>query len=334
MPPRRYTGKDMSELKGRRVLVTGATGLVGSNLVARLIDEGAKVRATLHRRDAVVADSQIEYVRVDLTREKDCRRIVEGQEFVFMCAASTSGAATIAKTPMLHVTPNVVMNARMLQASYDAGVERFLWFASTTGYPVSGDRPIREEEMFDGEPFDKYFFVGWTKRFTEVLCLMYGEKLSPSMATIVLRPTNIYGPQDDFEPATSHVTAALVRKVIERLDPLEVWGTGNDVRDIIHVDDIVDATILAIRKCDHGYNAYNIGYGEAWSVKQILETLLELDDYSNATVVFNTSKPTMIPIRLVDVSKARRELGFSARISPREGLRRTLEFYRSMIAPA
>lgn len=314
-------------LKNQPVLVTGATGLVGSNLLRRLVEEGARVRATLHRRGPVVADDRVEYTWVDLTKGEDCRRVAEGRRFVFMCAASTSGAATIATTPMVHVTPNVLMNTQMLEAAYAAGVEKFLWFASTTGYPPSGDRPVKEEEMFEGEPYEKYYFVGWAKRFTEILCRMYGEKLSRRMSTIVLRPTNIYGPNDDFEPATSHVTAALIRKVVERQNPIEVWGTGDDVRDVIYVEDVVEAVVRAIERCE-GYLPINVGLGKAYSIKEILRTMLELDGYAHAEVLFNVSKPTMIPIRLIDPGRATAVLGFCAKTEVREGLRKTIEWYR------
>jgi GDP-L-fucose synthase len=244
-----------------------------------------------------------------------------------MCAASTSGAAAIAGTPMVHVTPNVLINTQMLEAAYAAGVEKFLWLSSTTGYPPSSYRPVREDEMFDGEPYEKYFFVGWMKRFTEVLCRMYGEKLPQPMTTIVLRPTNIYGPNDDFEPATSHVTPALIRKVVERQDPIEVWGTGDDVRDVIYVDDMVEAMLTAMEKIT-SHTAINIGLGKAYSVKEILRTIMELDGYTDAKVVFNSSKPTMIPVRLVDTVKAETVLGFKAKTDLVEGVRRTLEWYR------
>jgi GDP-L-fucose synthase len=316
------------ELTNQIVLVTGATGLVGSNLVRRLLAEGARVRATLRRRDPVVHDPRIEYVKADLTRGEDCRRVVQGTRCVFLCAANTSGAATIASTPMVHVTPNILMNAQMLEAAYDAGVEKVLWLSSTTGYPVSGDHPVREDEMFDGDPYDKYYFVGWMKRFTEILCRMYGEKLPKRMTTVVLRPTNIYGPGDDFEFATSHVIAALVRKVVERWDPIEVWGTGDDVRDAIHVEDMVEAIILAARTIDR-HEVFNIGLGKGYSVKEILAMLLDLDQYPEARLTFNTSKPTMIPIRLIDRSKAASVLGFRPKYDLKEGLRQTVEWYRT-----
>jgi GDP-L-fucose synthase len=314
--------------EGQRTLVAGATGLVGSNLVRRLLDEGAAVRATLHRREPVVADDRIDYVRVDLTRGEDCRRVVEGIRYLFLCAANTSGAQTIATTPMVHVTPNVLINTQMLEAAHAAGVEKFVWLSSTTGYPPSGDRPVREEEMFEGEPYEKYFFVGWMKRFTEVLCRMYGEKLARPMTTLVLRPTNIYGIGDDFEFATSHVLPALVRKVVERWRPLEVWGTGDDVRDVIYVDDMVEATLRAVERLDR-YAAINIGLGRTYSVKEILAAILELDGYDDAEIAFDASKPTMIPIRRIDTTRAESLLDFRARTDLRSGLRRTIDWYRA-----
>ena len=320
-------------LKDQPVLVTGATGLVGSNLIPRLLSQGAKVRATLHKRDPVVVDPRIEYVGADLTKGEDCMSTIAGQRFVFHCAANTSGAATMTYAPLAHVTPNVLMNTHMLEAAYEAGVEKLMWLSSTSGYPPYSGKPTKEEEMSQGEPDDAYFFVGWMKRFTEALCRMYGEKLGKPMTTIVLRPTNIYGPNDDFEPATSHVTAALIRKAVERQDPLEVWGTGDDVRDVIYVDDMVEAMLTAMEKVD-SYSAINIGLGQAFTVKQILQKILEIDGYSDAQVVFNSARPSMAPIREIDTSRAEAMLGFRARTGLKEGLTKTIRWYRETLQSA
>jgi GDP-L-fucose synthase len=314
-------------LKDKKVLVTGGTGFVGLNLINRLLPLGADVRATIHRKDPVIHDKRIEYIRCDLTKMEDCRRAADGIDYVFMCAANTSGAATIEATPLVHVTPNIVMNSQMLEATYFARVKKFLWLSSTTGYPVSGDKPVTEEEMLNGDPYDKYFFVGWMKRYTEVLCRMYSEKLKNPMTTVVLRPTNIYGEYDDFEFATSHVLPALIRKVVERHDPIEVWGTGEDVRDLIYVDDLIDAMLLAMERIE-SYNPINIGFGKGYAVKDILQMILEVDGYTGARVKFDPSKPSMIPIRLIDTTKAETILGFKAKTELREGIRRTIDWYR------
>ena len=181
--------------------------------------------------------------------------------------------------------------------------------------------------MLVGDPYDSYLGVGWMKRYIEVLCRFYSQTLNPSMITVVIRPTNIYGPYDDFEPATSHVTAATIRKVVERHDPIEVWGTGDDIRDVIYIDDFVDAVMLSMEKMDT-YDPVNIGLGKGYSLKEILKTILEVDGYANAAITYDPSKPSTIPVRLVDSSKSESALGFKPATSLREGLKKTVQWYR------
>ena len=314
--------------KNKSVLVAGGTGFVGMNLINRLLSLGANVRATIHRKEPVILDDRIEYVRCDLTRMEDCRKVVSDMDYVFLCAANTSGAAVMQATPLVHVTPNIVMNAQMLEAVYFAKVRKFVWISSSAAYPPSGDKPVREDELFNGDPYEKYFPVAWMKRYTEILCRMYSEKLTDPMPTVVLRPSNIYGPYDDFEFETSHVMAALIRKVVERHDPLEVWGTGDDVRDLIYIDDFIDAMILATEKTE-SYNPINIASGRGYSIKEILQMILEVDGYTDANIKFNTSKPSTIPIMLIDITKADTVLGFKAKTGLREGIRRTIEWYKN-----
>lgn len=314
--------------KGKNVLVAGGTGFVGANLINRMLSLGANVRATLHRRDAVIADSRIEYVKADLLVMDDCRRAVQDMDYVFLCAANTSGAAVIASTPLVHVTPNIIMNSQMLEAAWGAKVKKFIWLSSNAAYPPSGDRPVREEEMFDGDPYDIYFGVAWMKRYTEILCRLYSEKLRERMATVVVRPSNIYGPYDDFDFATSHMMSATIRKVVERQKPIKVWGTGDDIRDLIYIDDFIDALVLAAEKIET-FDPVNIGYGKGYSIKEILQICLEVDGYDDAVVEYDPSKPSMIPVRLISTEKAERVLGFKARTDLREGIRKTMEWYRA-----
>jgi GDP-L-fucose synthase len=304
----------------------GGAGFVGVNLINRLLKLGAKVTATLHNSPAVIKDDKIRYVKCDLTRAEDCDRVFAGADYVFMCAANTSGAAVIEGTPLVHVTPNVVMNTLALEAAYKAGVKKFLFISSNTVYP-DVDHPVREDEMMTGELFEKYFCVAWMKRFTEILCRMYAEKIKKPMMTVVVRPANIYGPFDDFEWATSHVVPALIRKVVERHKPLEVWGDGSDIKDLIYIDDFIEGMLLAMEKINM-FDPVNIATGRPCSIKDVLNAILKVDGFADAKIVFNTSKPTMIPKRLIDVTKAQKLLGFEAKTSLEDGIRKTVQWYR------
>lgn len=308
-------------------VVTGGAGFIGSALVERLLKEGCRVRAVLHDRPSLITDARVESVRADLTSMSDCRRVVDGANIVCHCAASTSGAAVISQSPLVHVTPNIVMTSQLMEAACLAGARKFLYFSSSVAYPPSGERAVREGELLDGHPYETYFGAGWTKRFGEVLAMFYSQKLRQPMPVTVVRPSNIFGPRDKFDPRTSHVTAALVRRVVQRENPFLVWGTGNDVRDLLYIDDFIDGVILALRNPEP-YLAVNISAGEGHTVKEVIQMLLELDGFAEAQVQFDATKPQMIPIRLIDNSLAREKLGFQPRIGLREGLRRTLAWYR------
>ena len=314
--------------RGAKIVVAGGAGFIGSSLVRRLAADGVNVRATTHASPPRVHDKRVEYVKADLTQKADCERIVKGMDCVFMCAAVTSGAGVIASDPLAHVTSNLIMNALMLEASYRARVKKFVWISSNVVYPPSGRRPVREDQSLARGPYEAYFASGWMKRYTEILCRLYSEKLKAPMPAVVLRPSNIYGPFDKFDPESSHVTAALVRKVCERENPIVVWGDGRDVRDVLYIDDFVEALVLAAEKMG-GYDPINVAFGRGYTVRAILKTLLEIDGRADARVVYDRSKPSMIPVRLLDTSKAEKLLGFRAKTSLREGLSKTVDWYKA-----
>lgn len=315
---------------GRKVLVAGGAGFIGTNLIQRLLPTGAEITATIHRTEPPFRASGVTYRRCDLRKMEDCREAVAGMDYVFLCAASTHGAAMVASDPLAHVTPNIVINAQTLEAAYRAGVKKLLYLSSSTVYPDTGRRPVREEEMMAGEPFGKYIPVGWMKRYSEILCRLYSRDLEKTMPVVVIRPTNVYGEYDKTDFAASHVLPALIRKVVERHDPIEVWGSGEDVRDLIYVGDFVEAMLLAMEKIET-YDPINVGRGEGHSVIEILNLTLEIDGYQRARVVLNPDKPTTIPVRLVDTARAERLLGFRARTGLAEGLRKTIAWYRSTL---
>lgn len=315
------------DFTGKKVLIAGGAGFIGTNLALALASRGARLRLTTHEKPLQAAIPGAEVMALDLRRAEDCARAVDGMDHVFLSAAHTSGAAVIRTTPLVHITPNVLINTLMLEAAHRARVSRFCFISSGAAYPPTADRPVREEEMFDGDPHDVYFAAGWMKRYAEVLCRTYAEKIPNPMPTVVVRPSNVYGPYDKFDFAVSHVTAALIRRVVERHSPLEVWGSGEDIRDLIYVDDFIEG-LLAAFSAERPYLAVNICAGRGHSVKQILQAILKVDGYDGADVRYDPSRPSTIPARLMDNGLAHRELGFEARTSLEDGLRRTIDWYR------
>ena len=313
---------------GKKILIAGGAGFLGTNLALALAGRGARLRLTTHQKPLQVEIPGAEVVQADLRQPQSCNRVVEGMDYVFLCAAHTSGAAVIRTTPLVHVTPNVLINTLMLEAAHRAGVNKLCFISSGAAYPPTDDRPVTEGEMFDGDPHDVYFAAGWMKRYAEVLCRTYAEKIARPMPTLVVRPSNVYGPYDKFDFAVSHVTAALIRRVVERQRPLEVWGTGNDIRDLIYIDDFV-AGLLAAFAVEQPFLALNLCSGRGWSVRQILDQILAVDGFDDADVRYDPSRPSTIPARLMDNTAARRLLGFEATTPLADGLRRTIAWYKN-----
>ena len=316
------------DFAGKKVLIAGAAGFLGTNLALALVQRGARLRLAVHKKPLKVSFPDAETVSADLRLPEDCARAVAGMDYVFLCAAHTSGAAVIRATPLVHITPNVLINTLMLEAAYQANVAKFCFLSSGAAYPPTGDRPVTEAEMFDGNPHEVYFAAGWMKRYAEILCRTYAEKIAKPMSTLVVRPSNVYGPYDKYDFAVSHVTAALIRRVVERHKPLEVWGTGEDIRDLIYIDDFVEG-VLAAFASDRPHLAVNICSGQGFSIRHVLQKMLEVDGWSDADVRYDPSRPSTVPILLMDNGLARRELGFEARTSLDDGLRRTIQWYRA-----
>jgi GDP-L-fucose synthase len=309
----------------RLSLVTGGAGFIGSHLARALLDQGGRVRLALHDRAPIVADSRIETVHADLTRQEDCLRAMRGVDLVFHAAGAVSGTGVGADHAMAGITKNLNLTAQVLQAAWTTGVQRILVFSSSTVYPAS-DHPIREEEAAEHAPHPSYLGYGRMRRYFEHLAEFVASRSDVKVALV--RPTAVYGPHDDFDPGTSHVVPALVRKAVEKLDPFEVWGTGDEVRDFLHVEDFARGCLLTMERhaaCD----PVNIGYGSAVTIRRVVDIILEAAGHSGADVRFDASKPTAIPIRLVDTSKAKRLLGFEPRIPIETGLRDLVRWYQA-----
>lgn len=309
--------------KDKKILVTGGSGFVGSHIVEELLKLGAKVRVTIHKRPITIDDERIEVLRANLMKEYDCFDVVKGVDYVFHAAGPVGSAAVKVDKAMAAITANLVMTSLMLQAAWAQGVKRFLLFGSSTGYPVA-DYPIKEEEMWSAPPYRGYFGYGWMRRYLERL----GEfaHAQSKMKIALVRPTAIYGRRDNFDPESSHVIPALIRRAAAKENPFEVWGSGEVVRDFLHVSDLARGCLLMLEKhaeCD----PVNIGYGQGIKIKDLVNIILQAAGHEKAEVTYNTSKPSAIPVRLVDTGKAAEVIDFIPRVTLENGIKDTADWY-------
>ncbi|MFN3076357.1 MAG: NAD-dependent epimerase/dehydratase family protein [Alphaproteobacteria bacterium] len=310
--------------RGRTCLVTGC-GFVGSHLVDALLEAGAEVRVTVHRRGPHREHPRLRPVEADLTLVPDCVRVASGVDCVFHAAGTVGASGVGPSAAMAGIALNLTLAANVLLGAWQAGVGRVLVFSSSTGYPVL-TYPVREDTFWDGEVFPGYFGYGWMRRYTERLA-EYVARNSAVKVSIV-RPGALYGPRDNFDPATCHVIAALINRALAGEDPFLVWGTGEDVRDILHIRDFVRGCLLALEHkadCD----PINLGCGFGTSTRQLATQVLAAAGRADTEIHFDPTRPTAIPYRVLDITKARAELGFSPDISLGEGVAETMDWLRA-----
>jgi GDP-L-fucose synthase len=308
--------------KDKLVLVTGSSGFVGTHIVSELLKQEAKVRVTIHKRFLNVKDERIETIPADLTRLEDCLTACKGVDYIFHAAGAVASAAVV--NPMPLITQNLILTSLMLQAAWMQDVERMLIFSSSTAYPVT-DHPVKEEELWSGPTHPSYFGYGWMRRYLERMGEFVASKSKTKIA--IARPTAVYGPWDNFDLSSCHVVPALIRKAVEKNNPYEVWGSGDEVRDFLYITDLARGCLLLLEK-DANCDPVNIGYGKTVTIKEIVRIILKAAGYDQAEVIFAPSRPTTIPMRAVDTSKARRILGFEPKVGLEEGLADTVDWYR------
>jgi nucleoside-diphosphate-sugar epimerase len=308
-----------------KILILGATGFVGRNLAEKLYKEGyTNLRNHGFTRKL---EGLGESVQGDLRDDKFVEEIMKGVDVVYHCAASTSNAVDTIYAPLLHVTPNVIINALTMEKAYKEGVKKFIFLSSSTIYPESGERAVRETDNIYESIYKTYFPVGWMKRYAEVLCKMYSEILVNPMQTVIVRPANLYGPHDKYDLDKCHVTPASIIKVATRLDPIPVWGDGTEIRDLLYVEDFCDALQLIMEK-EEAHEIYNVGSNKGYSVNEVIGYLKEIEGLESPIDYVNNKAP-MIPKRLIDSYKIFYTLGWEAKTSIKEGLEKTLNWYKS-----
>ena len=313
-------------MKNKKILITGGSGLVGQNLTNRLIQQGyTNIRVHIHSRQPRERHDSVEYVIGNLMEYETCLKLTKDCDIVIHAAASTSNAVDTVNDPLAHVTPNVAMNNFLIDSAYRNKVSKYIFISSNTVYPPKGDKPVEETDFLFDEPYPVYFPVGWMKRYAEVQCELYAKYLPNPMTTVVIRPANLYGPHDKYDFAKCHVTPATIRKVADNLNPIPVWGDGTELRDLLYIEDFVEALQLVIEK-QSTYDVYNVGSNKVYSVNDVLATMKDLVGNTNP-IEYVKGKPSMIPTRKISSDKIAKQLGWVARTELEKGLRLAYNWY-------
>lgn len=313
-------------IKDKKILITGGSGLVGQNLTNRLVNQGyTNISVHLHKRQPKIKHSNVNYITGDLTTYDACLTITKNIDIVIHAAASTSNAVDTVQDPLSHVTPNVAMNNFLIDSAYRNKVSKYIFISSNTVYPPKGDEAVVETDFLFNEPYPVYFPVGWMKRYAEIQCELYAKYLPNPMTTIVVRPSNLYGPYDKYDFAKCHVTPATIRKVADNLNPIPVWGDGTELRDLLYIEDFVEAIQLIIEK-QETYDVFNVGSNNVYSVNDVLYIMQGLVGNKNP-IEYITGKPSMIPIRRIDSNKIKDVLGWQATTPIEVGLLSAYQWY-------
>jgi GDP-L-fucose synthase len=306
---------------GKAVLVTGGTGLIGRELVRLLVRAGARVRASC-LNDPIDPHPGVDYVRGDLMERQVCTALAAGMDLVFHLA-SIKGSVGIGRTRAadFFVKP-LLMNTHMMEESRKAGVRRYLFASSVCVYAPA--RVFVEDRAWDAPPHASDAFAGWAKRMGEMQAEAYREQYGWNEIAIV-RPVNIYGAYDNFDPQTALVIPALIARVARGEDPLCVWGDGSAVRDFLHSRDAARGLLLALEKYACGVPV-NLGSGVGYSIREIVDAILEASG-RHPQVAWDTTKISGEQYRVADMTRARAELGFEPQVSLRDGIKETWTWY-------
>jgi GDP-L-fucose synthase len=302
----------------KKITITGGSGFLGAYVVDTLRRYGARDELmTIPRR-----------ATDDLRQWEVCRRVVEGQDLVIHLAATVGGIGINREKPGEFFYDNLMMGVQLMEAARQAGVGKFVAIGTICAYPKFTPIPFREENLWDGYPEETNAPYGLAKKMLLVQGQAYRQQYG--FQSIYLLPVNLYGPSDNFDPRSSHVIPALIKKcvdAIERSAPaIEVWGDGSPTREFLYVEDAAAGIVLAAEHYD-GDEPVNLGSGMEISIRDLVETIARLTGY-NGDIVWDSTKPNGQPRRQLDVSRAEQFFGFRARTSFEEGLRRTIEWYR------
>ena len=307
----------MTSLRGTRITVTGGAGFLGSHVVARLREQGAEVFVPRSRDYDLVSGEAVARLY------RDAR-----PQILIHLAAQVGGIGANRENPGRFFYENLMMGVQLMEEGRRAGVEKFVAVGTVCAYPKFTPVPFREDDLWNGYPEETNAPYGLAKKMLLVQAQAYREQYG--FLAVYLLPVNLYGPRDSFDPAKSHVIPALIKKCVDAVErgdrEIEVWGTGQASREFLYVDDCAQAIVMATERYEKS-DPVNLGAGCEISIKDLVESIAHLTGF-RGTIRWDASKPDGQPRRCLDVSRAEREFGFRAETSFKEGLRRTIDWYR------
>ena len=310
----------MSFWRNKRVLITGGAGFLGSFLVEKLKKRGCK--------DIFIPLEK----KYDLVQMEAIKRVYQDAkpDIVIHLAAKVGGIGANRDNPGKFFYDNLMMGVQMIEMGRQVGIEKFVAIGTVCAYPKFTPAPFKEEDLWSGYPEETNAPYGLAKKMLLVQAQSYRAQYG--FNAIYLLPLNLYGPRDNFDPSSSHVIAAIIRKVHEtqicKKDSIKVWGTGKATRGFLYVEDAAEGILLATEKYNKP-DPVNLGTNIEISIKDLAEVISKLMNFKGE-IRWDLTKPDGQPRRCLDTSKAEKEFGFKAKINFEEGLRKTIEWYKNI----
>ncbi len=301
----------------KNVLVTGGTGLIGRQVVDILNQAGANI--SIVSLDRVKVNEKAKHIFGDLTDFNLCKEVTKDMDFVFHMAGIKGSAGVSTSKLASHFIPTLMFNTNVLEACRINHVSKIIYTSSIGAYPNADVFKEKADDDYAEPPMD---FAGWAKRVAELQVRAYKVQYGMENYAIV-RPSNVYGPGDNFDPNNAMVVPSLMYRIYHKENPLVVWGDGSAIRDIVFSRDVAKGTIQALYHGTHGQYV-NLGCGSGFSIRELVETLASFLDFHYE---FDPSKPTGYPKRVMDISRARQWLGYEPETSLADGLKETWEWY-------